>query len=71
MVVLRNSVLENRHGNTHLFRGWRQVVEISLHSLLGGGGSNEGRGGAEKKEREISVLFELIQGLLARVSNVM
>ncbi|CAI8023966.1 Nuclear pore complex protein Nup205 [Geodia barretti] len=69
VVVLRNSVLENRHGNTHLFRGWRQVVEISLHSLLGGGGSNEGRGGAEKKEREISVLFELIQGLLARVEG--
>ena len=69
-VVLRNSVLENRHGNAHLFQGWRQVVEIALHSLLGGGGGGK-EGGGEKKEREISALFELVQGLLARVSEVM
>ena len=65
VVVLRNSISENRHGNAHLFQAWRQVVEVTLHSLITGGNRGE-----RKREREVAILFELIQGLLAQVSHV-
>ena len=55
-------MLENRHSNAHLFQGWRQLVEIALHSLVGGGG-----GGGVKREGEVTVLFELTQTLLNKV----
>lgn len=67
VVVLRNSIQQNRHGNGHLFQSWRQLVEVTLHTLVQG----EGRGavGGVKKEGEVSVLFELTQDLLTKVCS--
>ena len=68
--MLRNSVQENRHGNGHLFQGWRQLVEVTLHSLVQGGGGRVGGGGSGggvKREGEVAVLFELTQDLLTKV----
>ena len=65
-VVLCNSIKENRHGNGHLFQSWRQLVEVTLHTLVQGGGRGGGGGGV-MKEGEVSVLFELTQELLTKV----
>ena len=58
VVVERNSVLQNLHGNSHLFESWRQLVEVTLHALVQGGVREEG---------EVAVLFELTQDLLLKV----
>ena len=71
-MVLRNSVQENRHGNGHLFQSWRQLVEVTLHTLVQGGGEGGGGGrggGGVKREGEVSVMFELTQDLLTKVQN--
>ena len=58
MVVCRNQVREDVHVSCTLFEAWRQLVEVTLHSL-----GEEG----VRREVKMALLFELIQDLLLKV----
>ena len=58
MVVCRNQVRENVYVSCTLFEAWRQLVEVTLHSL-----GEEG----VRREVKMTLLFELIQDLLLKV----
>ena len=55
-MVERNSVSEKNHCKQHLLESWRQLVEVTLTTLVSGEG-----------EGKVNVLFELIQDILLKV----
>ncbi len=60
-VFQRNQVKETLHAHSQLFEAWRQLAEMVLHAVTQDG---------LKKELKMTVLFELIQDLLLKVSTL-
>ena len=60
MVVRRNEASEVVFSQQLLFASWSQLVEITLHALVGGGGEWNEPG-------RITLLFDVIQDLLLKV----
>ena len=62
-MVQRNWINEAAYSQQLLFTSWSQLLEVTLHALIGGGGEWEEPG-------RITVLFNLIQDLLLKVRNL-